>query len=148
MSVARFLNPGPDPATAERQRKQEEENLRTLSQETGTPFFPVAVATSEETDFDGALNIFLQSHSLGPLAPNIVLSGWPVKEERIEAFFRHLNTIRLLRMNTLVLINPERAAEEPGYTVFPSQGLAIFWLSCQKIAEATLWAWTGLMKRA
>ena len=114
MSVARFLNPGPDPAAAERQRKQEEEQLRALSQESGTQFFPVAVATSEETDFDEALNIFLQSHSLGPLAPNIVLSGWPVNEDRIEAFFRHLNTIRLLRMNILVLINPERASDEPG----------------------------------
>ena len=26
------------------------------------------------------------------------------------------------------------------YTVFPSQGLAIFWLTIQKIVEATLWA--------
>ena len=114
MSVARFLNPGPDPAAAERQRKQEEKQLRTLSQESGTPFFPVAVATSEETDFDEALNVFLQSHSLGPLAPNIVLSGWPVNEDRVEAFFRHLQTIRLLRMNILALINPERASDEPG----------------------------------
>ncbi|MBP5584725.1 MAG: hypothetical protein J6Y92_00050 [Lentisphaeria bacterium] len=114
MSVARFLNPGPDPAAAERQRKQEEARLREIAEESGTTFFPVAVTTSEETDFDGALNVFLQSHSLGPLAPNIVLSGWPVHEERVEAFFRHLQTIRLLRMNTLVLINPERAAEEPG----------------------------------
>ena len=29
-----------------------------------------------------------------------------------------------------------------------SQGPAIFWLSLQKIIEATLWAWTGLGKRA
>lgn len=114
MSVARFLNPGPDPAAAEHQRRQEEEQLRALAEESGTTFFPVAVTTSEETDFDEALNVFLQSHSLGPLAPNIVLSGWPVNEDRVEAFFRHLQTIRLLRMNTLVLINPERAAEEPG----------------------------------
>ncbi len=114
MSVARFLNPGPDPAAAERQRKQEEAKLRELAEESGTAFFPVAVATSEETDFDEALNVFLQSHSLGPLAPNIVLSGWPVNADRVEAFFRHLQTIRLLRMNTLVLINPERASEEPG----------------------------------
>jgi amino acid transporter len=114
MSVARFLNPGPDPAAAEHQRRQEEEQLRALADESGTAFFPVAVTTSEETDFDEALNVFLQSHSLGPLAPNIVLSGWPVNEDRVEAFFRHLQTIRLLRMNTLVLINPERAAEEPG----------------------------------
>jgi len=114
MSVARFLNPGPDPAAAERQRRQEEAKLREIAEESGTQFFPVAVTTSEETDFDEALNVFLQSHSLGPLAPNIVLSGWPVNVDRVEAFFRHLQTIRLLRMNTLVLINPERASEEPG----------------------------------
>ena len=34
------------------------------------------------------------------------------------------------------------------YIVFPSQGPPIFWLSLQKIVEATLWAWTGLKKRA
>ena len=33
-------------------------------------------------------------------------------------------------------------------TVFPSQRPAIFWLSFQKIVEATLWAQTGLRKRA
>ncbi len=114
MSVARFLNPGPDPAAAEKQRRQEEAKLWEIAQESGTIFLPVAVTTSEETDFDEALNVFLQSHSLGPLAPNIVLSGWPVNDDRVEAFFRHLQTIRLLRMNTLVLINPERAPEEPG----------------------------------
>ncbi len=114
MSVARFLNPGSDPAEVEHQRRQVEENLREMSRESGTPFFPVAVATSLETDFDEALNVFLQSHSLGPLAPNIVLSGWPVNNNRVEAFFRHLQTVRLLRMNTLILINPERATDVPG----------------------------------
>ena len=114
MSVACFLNPGPDPAAAERQRRQEEARLRAISQEMETPFFPVAVTTSEESDFDAALNIFLQSHSLGPLAPNIVLSGWPVNPARVDAFFRHLQTIRLLRMNVLLLINPGRAVDEPG----------------------------------
>ena len=34
--------------------------------------------------------------------------------------------------------------EELGITVFPSQGPAIFWLSLQKIVEATLWAQTGV----
>ena len=34
------------------------------------------------------------------------------------------------------------------YIVLPSQGPAIFWLSLQKIVEATLWAWKGLRKRA
>ena len=114
MSVARFLDACPDRAAAERARRQEEEQMKALSQESGTPFFPVAVTTSEETDFDESLNVFLQSHSLGPLAPNIVLSGWPVNEDRVEAFFRHLQTIRLLRMNMLVLINPERSGKEPG----------------------------------
>ena len=34
------------------------------------------------------------------------------------------------------------------YTVFPSQGPTIFWLSLQNIVEATLWAQIGLRKRA
>ena len=34
------------------------------------------------------------------------------------------------------------------YTVFPPQRPAIFWLSFWKIVEATLWAQTGLRKRA
>jgi len=34
------------------------------------------------------------------------------------------------------------------YTVFPSQGQAIFWFSLQEIIEATLWALIGLRKRA
>ncbi|MDD6337922.1 MAG: hypothetical protein PUC15_06010 [Lentisphaeria bacterium] len=114
MSVARFLAAGNDRAEAEQRRRQEEEQLRTLSRESGTPFFPVVVATEDDVDFDSALNIFLQSHSLGPLAPNIVLSGWPVKKERVEAFFQRLLTIRTLRMNALLLINPERAAADPG----------------------------------
>ena len=38
---------------------------------------------------------------------------------------------------------------EIGYcTVLPSQGPAIFWLSLQKTVEVTLWARTGLRKRA
>jgi len=114
MSVARFLAAGNDRAEAEQRRRQEEEQLRALSRESDTPFFPVVVATEDDQDFDSALNIFLQSHSLGPLAPNIVLSGWPVKRERVEAFFQRLLTIRTLRMNALLLINPERAAIDPG----------------------------------
>ena len=114
MSVSRFLFTGNDWAAAEQLRHQEEEQLRALSRESETPFFPVVVATRSEKDFDSALNIFLQSHSLGPLAPNIVLSGWPVKPERVEAFFRRLLTIRALKMNALLLINPDRAVEDPG----------------------------------
>ena len=34
------------------------------------------------------------------------------------------------------------------YTVFPFPGPAIFWLSLQKIVEATMWAQAGLRKRA
>ena len=34
------------------------------------------------------------------------------------------------------------------YTAFLSHRPAIFWLSDQKIVEATLWAQTGLKKRA
>ena len=43
---------------------------------------------------------------------------------------------------------PELSWDIGYYTIFPSQGPAIFWLFFQKIVEATLWAWMGLRKRA
>lgn len=43
--------------------------------------------------FDNALQIVLQSHSLAPIKPNIIMMGWPYQEERLEPFFSNLRTI-------------------------------------------------------
>ena len=113
LCVARILESKEDGSARERARRAALREMRRYSAEIDTPFFPTAVITPGNLDFDDALNVFLQSRSLGPLTPNIVISGWPVNPDRVDAFFRNLQTIRLLRMNTLLLLNPERAEETP-----------------------------------
>jgi len=113
LSVARIIVSDAEPVLREKERRSALREMRNYALEIDTPYFPAVVTASDEAGFDQTLNIFLQSHSLGPLTPNIVLSGWPVNPDRIEAFFRHLQTIRILRMNSLLLLNPERAEEKP-----------------------------------
>ena len=117
LAVARIIASNEDSATREKDRHAALREMRRYSAEIETPFFPTAVVTPENLDFDDALNVFLQSRSLGPLTPNIVISGWPVNPERIEAFFRNLQTIRLLRMNSLLILNPERAEDTPSGSI-------------------------------
>lgn len=66
-------------------------------------FFP-AVVTTPEPSFDHALRISLQSYSIGPLAPNIILTGWP-RAERKEAFLSHIMSIRRLGFNAVIMLN-------------------------------------------
>ncbi len=65
-------------------------------------FFPDVIVSE---DFDNALKVFLQSHSLGPIKPNIIMAGWPRNPERIRPFLNHVNTVCDLRMNCLLMIN-------------------------------------------
>ena len=84
--------------------------FRELARQRNWPIFPTVVIAPE---FDVALRIILQSHSLDPIRPNIVLMGWPTREERVPPFFTHLHTIvEDFRRNVLVLIN-ERATFTP-----------------------------------
>ena len=117
LAVARIIASNEDGTTREKDRRAALREMRRYSAEIETPFFPTAVVTPENLDFDDALNVFLQSRSLGPLTPNIVISGWPVNPDRIEAFFRNLQTIRRLRMNSLLLLNPERAEDTPSGSI-------------------------------
>ena len=112
LSVVRIMAVPQDNGTAEQRRRRTFQDMRRMSEETGVVLFPQVIATEDESDFDKALNIFLQAHAFGPLAPNIVLSGWPVNQDRIDAFFTNLLTIKRLRMNSLLLINPSREEEE------------------------------------
>lgn len=117
LSVARILESDEDGVSREKARRAALREMRGYSAEIDTPFFPTAVIAPPDLDFDDALNVFLQSRSLGPLTPNIVISGWPVNPDRVDAFFRNLQTIRLLRMNTLLLLNPDRAEETPSGSI-------------------------------
>ncbi|MBR4665189.1 MAG: hypothetical protein IKO93_15090 [Lentisphaeria bacterium] len=117
LSVARIIASGEDGLLREKQRRAALRELRQFSREIGTSFFPAVAVIPATADFDETLNVFLQSRSLGPLTPNIVISGWPVNPERITAFFQNLQTVRLLRMNSLLLLNPERFEENPGGSI-------------------------------
>jgi len=64
--------------------------------------FPEVIAT---TNFDVGLNVFLQGHSIGPVKPNIVMTGWPVEESRAVPFAKHLRTISKLNMSSVVMVN-------------------------------------------
>ena len=117
LAVARILESDEDGVSRERARRAALREMRRYSAEIGTPFFPTVLIPPRNLDFDDALNVFLQSRSLGPLTPNIVISGWPVNPDRVDAFFRDLQTIRLLRMNSLLLLNPDRAEETPSGSI-------------------------------
>ena len=55
---------------------------------------------------DVALQTVLQSHSLDPIRPNIIMMGWPHRRERVAPFFRHLQMIvNDFKRNALILAN-------------------------------------------
>ena len=77
--------------------------MREVIRRRNWPVFPAVVVASV---FDRALQVALQSHSLGPLRPNIIFMGWPQHEERVDPFFRHLElVVEKLKLNAMVLAN-------------------------------------------
>lgn len=64
--------------------------------------FPEVVLCS---DYDRALRVFLQSHLIGPLKPNIVMMNFPEKQERILQTVRHVKTILDLKMSCIFMMN-------------------------------------------
>lgn len=64
--------------------------LRELCREREWQVFPTVVVAPE---FDVALHTVLQSHSLDPIRPNIIMMGWPHQKERVRPFFTHLQMI-------------------------------------------------------
>lgn len=77
--------------------------LRSLIREREWQVFPTVVVAPE---FDVALQIVLQSHSLDPIRPNIVMMGWPRQRERVQPFYSHLQMIvNDFHRNVIVLAN-------------------------------------------
>ncbi len=56
-------------------------------------------------DFDEGVRLLLQSHSIGPIKPNLVLMGWPMDQTRIQPFVRHLGDVRTLGMSAVCVID-------------------------------------------
>jgi hypothetical protein len=53
-------------------------------------------------NFDDGLSAFLQTHSIGPIKPNIIMMGCPKLEERKLAFVYHLRMIRKLGKSFII----------------------------------------------
>jgi len=62
--------------------------------------FPQVLITPH---IDLGLNQLLQSTSIGPLKPNLVILGWSGDPERAQFFVQHLHTARMLNMSLILL---------------------------------------------
>ncbi len=83
-------------------RRSELERLKNFIDENDLAAFPeVAVVR----DFDRGLTTMLQTHSIGPIKPNIMLVGWPRDPERAVPLAKHLQTAGKLDMSLLALID-------------------------------------------
>ncbi len=83
-------------------RNNEIQRLKKFVANNDLSVFPEILLTS---DFDIGLTHFLQSHSIGPIKPNIIMQGWPRDEARVTPFMNHVNTIARLDMNNIIFIN-------------------------------------------
>ncbi len=54
-------------------------------------------------EFYSGVETFLQSHSIGPIKPNLVMIGWSHLKENAESFYRVLRTVIGLEKSALVL---------------------------------------------
>ena len=71
------------------ERDRELERLNQFIDENDLSVFPEVVVAP---DFDEGVRVMLQTHSIGPIKPNLVMMGWPREPDRIVPFVRHLRT--------------------------------------------------------
>jgi amino acid transporter len=55
--------------------------------------------------FEEGLGILLQAQSIGPIKPNMVVSGWPSKPRDYTAFARQLRTTHQIGMSQVILVD-------------------------------------------
>ncbi len=64
---------------------------------------PALAEVNVTSDFDKALSIFLQSHSLRPLRANVLMLGWTRHKDRAEALVARINVAYKIGMSLLLL---------------------------------------------
>lgn len=64
--------------------------------------FPQVLVTPQ---LELGMDQILQSTSLGPLTPNLVILGWSADPSRAEYFIHHLHTARMLEMSLILLFD-------------------------------------------
>jgi amino acid transporter len=82
----------------------EQKRLEKWATEQDLGIFPQVLVTP---DFDTGLFHFLQTTSIGPIKPNIIMQGWPQREELFTPFTDHLTTIAQLGMSSLIYVDFE-----------------------------------------
>ena len=91
-----------DLADLREERRKEAQSLRKFVDGHQLQVFPEVFAVS---DFDRDLRLLLQTYSIGPIKPNIVLFGWPRERERLDPYFQHLRTVADLSKSIIVVLD-------------------------------------------
>jgi len=102
-------------------REERERALKKLTafiRDNDLSVFPEVIVAS---DFDEGVRVMLQTHSIGPIKPNLVMMGWPLEADRITPFVRHLVDIRSLGRSAIIVI--DRGLPSPG----TPQRIDIWW---------------------
>ncbi len=103
LSFVEFLIGEYDELCEERSRSIKE--LKEFSTEYDLDAFVEVIVTD---NFDKGLSIFLQSHSIGPIKPNILMLGYPKDEKRIAPFISHIERVLTLNMSPVILIDSQK----------------------------------------
>lgn len=100
-----------DYETRRQEREKKLEEFRKLIDENRLYAFPEVIIAP---DFINGLTVSLQSHSIGPLKPNILLIGWTDHLERGVSFFQTLKSAMSLGMSISVLVDKGIQIERSG----------------------------------
>ncbi len=87
-----------------RQRRDELKKLENYIKENNYCVFPEVLITD---NFDIGLKAFLQTHSIGPVKPNIAMFGWPREMTRVKPFFSNLRAVIELGMSNIVFVDKQ-----------------------------------------
>jgi len=85
---------------AQQECQRERERLQRFVADNALAVIPEVVAVG---DFDRDLNIFLQSYSVGPIKPNIVVVGYARDPQRRQVYLHHLRTVMALGKSLVVI---------------------------------------------
>ncbi|MCH2174402.1 MAG: amino acid permease [Lentisphaeria bacterium] len=91
-------------------RREESRRLQQFTTENNLNIFSEAIVMR---NFDDDLPLFLQSYSIGPIKPNIILMGWNPKTSRIREYYKHLRTIQQLEKSIIVLTGDTSIIRNP-----------------------------------
>lgn len=93
-----------DPLDAEmaRRRAANQEVLERFVRENHLPAFAESAVVP---DFDQGLTILLQTHSLGPLKPNLVMFGWCTVPERVSPYWGYLRCAAQMGLSLVLFVD-------------------------------------------